>query len=107
MLVELPLEIWDYIFAIRRYDFELLVFKFKHKLQYNIFWKNKLVHLNFHFFHRVITKKSHQHRSGHSWGVDERWVLTFILNLKRHSTDIEYYIERSLYSHYMEGRLRY
>lgn len=42
MIVDLPIEIWSYIFSIRRRNFELLFLKFEKTLQYRIFWKTRV-----------------------------------------------------------------
>ena len=36
----LPIEIWNYIFDIKRRNFKLLLLKFQNKLEYRIAWKN-------------------------------------------------------------------
>ncbi len=99
-MIDLPIEIWSYIFAIRRGNFELLLLKFENKLQHMISWKNFIFHDSWYYarlsngcyydyayrarsfkFQRIILKDRHENRSGYGWGGIEPYVLTFDLTL--------------------------
>lgn len=96
-MIDLPIEIWSYIFAIRRFDFEMLILKFENKLQHRISWKNFIFHDSWYYapvagrpypyrarsfkFQRMIFKDSHEHRSGYGWGGNDPYILTFELIL--------------------------